>query len=274
MIGVNIAEEKKEKAGNIAKDDANLLAGIFHAPSGEPKNKEHRDEKPKTVEELQRELEQTKADLKKANDGYSGSTREANRLREELESIKQQIKQAESPKQPSDLFEALGINKDEFVFDQDEAVKNPNSDSGRVLRAMMAIEAARLYEKQQKAKELEMSEKEIQREFNEQKQSLMKEYNLTEDQFNDWIEKQGKNVRLDLKTAWIITHQEELDKKRMENVIKELRKKQLEQRSVLDNLPPNLIGIKGSEGRDPSGIFMDSIKKSGGFDITSLGEEK
>jgi DNA repair exonuclease SbcCD ATPase subunit len=268
-----MVKEKAMESGNIA-NDAGSIEEFFSSlgnETQETKNDEHSEAKLPTVEELQKQMEQLKTDLKKAQDGYSGSSREAKRLQEELISVKQQIKSTENSKQPSDIFEALGIDKENFVFDQDEAIKNPNSDSGRVQRAYIAVEAARLFERQQKAKENEMYEKDIQKQFDSEKQALMKEYNLTEEQFNDWVEKQGKNLRLDLKTAWAITHQEELDKKRMENAIKEWRKKQMEQRSGLDNLPPTLIGIKGSEGRDPSGVFMDSIKTGGGFDITKLG---
>ncbi len=271
-----MAEQKEDVSGNVSGADAGTLEEFFESLGQKESKSDEHQETPKTAEELQKELEQLKIAVKSAKAGQSGSQKEYLKLKAELDETKQELSKLknDNPKQPQDLFEALGIDKDEFIFNPDD-LKNPNSDSSRYMRGMAAIEAAKMIEKHRELSEKQSSEQNLSKQFADEKEYLMKQYNLTEEQFNEWIATDSvKNLKLDLKTAWSITHQEELDKKRIENALKEYYKKKMEQKSQLDNLPPFLVGVKGSNVRDAGGSFINSIKESSGFDITKIGEKK
>lgn len=269
-----MAEANTQEVNGNA-ESAGTLEDFFASLEPNKKSDEHPDA-PKTAEELQKEVEQLKVAAKNAKAGQSGTHKEYLRLQAELDEAKQELGKYknDTPKQPADIFEALSINKDEFVFNPED-LKNPSSDSSRYMRAMVAMETIRVNEKQRELTEKQSNEQNLSKQFADEKKYLMKEYNLTEEQFNEWITTDSvKNLKLDLKTAWSITHQEELDKKRIENALKEYYKKKMEQKSQLDNLPPFLVGIKGSNTRDPSGAFINSIKESAGFNISNLGDKK
>lgn len=57
-------------------------------------------------------------------------------------------KQQEEENIPKDLYEAVGVDKDNFIFDFEEAISDPNSDSGRMMKAMNAMTFAPVLEKQ------------------------------------------------------------------------------------------------------------------------------
>lgn len=59
-----------------------------------------------------------------------------------------QVKAQEEQNAPKNIFDAVGVEEDDFVFDPDEAVTNPNSDSGKVFRGMMLMTVGPLLEKQ------------------------------------------------------------------------------------------------------------------------------
>jgi hypothetical protein len=93
------------------------------------------------------------------NDQLASEIRE---LRESVDSIKNNVA---PKKQPKDLKEALGLPED-FVPDMDEAIRNPDSDSGRYLRAMIKIEANREAEGIVRAQTTKEKEKKFREEFN------------------------------------------------------------------------------------------------------------
>lgn len=150
-----------------------------------PRDKE---EKKGSEEDLRKELET----LKKR---YSDSSREAKRLKEELDQVKsllpllQSIKEKgsasegitdffqQSGKAQKNLKEELGLPED-FVFDPEEAINNPNSDSAKVLNALVE---SRVTEKLNAFRE----EQERMARMMAEEQEIKRKFNLTDEQFKE-----------------------------------------------------------------------------------------
>lgn len=264
-----LGEEQMPGGKSLAGFDSELPIGISSVKldRGESESEEEGDSKEPTVAELKQRMGELEKKLEAANAGYSGSSAEARRLRAELDDLKNQVvSRKENEEAPKDLFEALGIDKENFVMDWDDAIKNPNSDSYRFYHAQIALEAARQVKRLQEENERQKSTQELQKQFDDEKKALMKEYNLTEEQFEDWLEKKGKNVRLNLHNAYLLTNQEKF----VENAVKKLREQKTVQSRAVQGLPKTIASQKGGQRPSASQVFQDAIAKSRGVDLSRL----
>jgi len=228
-------------------------------------------ESDKTITDLKQQIEKLNADLKAANSGYSGSSAEARRLRAELDDLRNELKEQIANRKaneeaPKDIFEALGINKDSFVMDLDEALKNPESDSYKVYHAQIALEAARQIRRERERTLAEQSQTQLAAQFEKEKRELMKENGWTEDEFNDWLNTKAKDVRLTLKNAYLLTNQDKM----VENAIKNLRAQKIGQTEALKKTPPTMAGQRGGQRPSASQTFLDAVSKVQGVDLSRL----
>ena len=153
------------------------------------------DDKGKTAEPPEEDLKKQLETLKKR---YSDSSREAKRLKQELDQIKsllpllQSIRNEGSAsegitsffqkggKAQQNLKQELGLPED-FVFDPDEAINNPNSDSAKVLNALVE---SRVTEKLNAFK----AEQERMARAIAEEQEVKKRFKLTDEQYQEIME--------------------------------------------------------------------------------------
>ena len=146
-----------------------------------------------------------------------------------------QEKPVEQKATPKSIEEALGLPED-FVYDEAEAVKDPNSDSGRYLNARIAIQARRM----QEAQDAKNREIEAERDFNMQKQNLMQKYNLDENKYAEFEQKM-ESYNLTLEDMFLILNRSALS----ENISRSTAKQFTNQRAHMANFTPNLTGRGG-----------------------------
>jgi len=270
---LSLADDKQMPTGgerSLAGFDGVLPIGIDSVEL-KPKKEPEAEEGKETVAELQQRIKKLESDLKAANSGYSGSSAEARRLRAELDDLRDEVKEQiatrkENEKTPKDLFEALGIEKDSFVMDLDEALKNPESDSYKVYHAQIALEAARQIRLERERAYTEQNQSELARQFESEKQELMKENNWTDEDFEEWLNTKGKDVRLTLKNAFLLTNQNKI----VENAIKNMRAQKTEQTGAVKRIPPTMASQRGGQRPSASQTFQDAISKVQGVDLSRL----
>jgi hypothetical protein len=125
---------------------------------------------------------------------YEASSTEGQRLAKENERLAKQLEDAKngssnSP-QPKNIKEFLKLG-DDFVYDTQEAIDDPESDSGKYRKAELALEVHR---QSQEQKNLDNREA-LANVQAEQKQALMKKFRLSE---SDWEKFQDKVANSDI----------------------------------------------------------------------------
>ena len=94
-------------------------------------------------------------------------------------------KEEQQASNPRELF---GLDK-EFVFDMDDALDNPNSDSASVMNNWITTVANSIVEDKVKQIEAQQQEANKQAELKTRQQQFMQEKNWTKDQFDNWMGK-------------------------------------------------------------------------------------
>lgn len=160
--------------------------------------------------ELSDHIKKLEDELAKAKGGYSGATKQSKKLEEEVKLLRSQLDEVRNSgngneKKPGDLYEALGIDKDTFVMDIDEAFRDKNSDSAKVLNAYTAAMSRQQAQELLKQLGKERNEETQREKFEREKVELMKETGMTEDEFDEWIEKASK-VPASLKNLYMLTN--------------------------------------------------------------------
>ena len=215
-------------------------------------------------------------DLENLKKRYDASSKEAKRLHEELkklENLKEYAPLIDALRQdpeavdmikdrltgaasPQSIKDKLGLG-DDFVMDIDEAVNNPESDSAKVLEAMVSSKA-----------ESVVNQKEAIRQAQAEEQRMIKEFQaktkMSNEELEDLIE-WSKNEKLTLEHLYLLRN---LDKRDREILQRSAEERNRQARKVR-NLPPSLAG-KG-ESREVSQVdkVFEGIlaAQSGGIEI-------
>jgi len=156
-------------------------------------------------------------------------------LSQNLQSRNQQPPQEEKPA-PKNLKEALGLPED-FVYDEAEAVDDPESDSGRYLNARIAIQAKRL----QITEDEKRMQKKGEEQYSEQKKTLMEKYKLDEAGYAKF-EKQMADREFTLEDMFLTINRQQY----AENVSRSTAKQFSNQRERVSSYIPSLAGSSGA----------------------------
>ena len=218
------------------------------------------------------------------NDGwekrYKDSSREAQRLHSELNELKPFVPVLEAMKNDSGLvshvrnyFEnggspddsitgRLGLDED-FVYDQQEAVTDPNSDSAKVFNAYVQnavehrVQGAISEEKQKNMQIMKETEKQ------QEERDFRVKHGLSEEQFQDFVGK-AQSHTLTLDDAYYLVNRGEANA----NVAQETKKDMLNQMKGVRDIPTsasNANSTKVEQSQD-SQIFDSLLGSDGNLD--------
>ena len=246
--------------GKVVVDD---LFEVEDEPTAKPNAKP---EGEGSIGELKSKISTLEEELVKAKGGYSGSTKEVQRLQSKIEDLENVVQGKLAAAQPKSVYEALGIDKENFVMDVDEALRDGNSDSGKVLGAYVGsmintgIKNAlgQIAESSTKNEKVET--------FKREKAELMKQNNWTDEQFNDWFEN-ARNVPASLQNLFLITNSQDVISRAAQNK----NNMNAAQRNSIKSLP-DLFGQSGSPGKINinDAIFNAISRGDSDIDLNSL----
>lgn len=211
---------------------------------------------------------------------YKDSSREAQRLHSELNELKPFVPVLEAMKNDSGLvshvrnyFEnggspddsitgRLGLDED-FVYDQQEAVTDPNSDSAKVFNAYVQnaveqrVQGAISEEKQKNMQIMKETEKQ------QEERDFRVKHGLSEEQFQEFVSK-AQNHTLTLDDAYYLVNRGEANA----NVAQETKKDMLNQMKGVRDIPTsasNANSAQVEQSRD-SQIFDSLLGSDGNLD--------
>jgi len=187
------------------------------------------------------ELESKIADIDNISKRYSDSSREGVRLAQENADLKAKLEKTTNP-QPKDVFELLGIDKENFLYDADEAVKNKNSDSARVLKATQALEVYRQREEIKKELKEEILGQMRAGDAAKEEKAFRGKFGYTDDkkweQFKEYIQE----TPFSLEAAHLLFTLKDRD----ENMIKSIMSEVSTHKNKLNNMPDSLSNVNSN----------------------------
>lgn len=185
--------EDKELQDFFSDNNTTLKSGL---PEKEPV---------KTEQAEGEDVEALKKRLTNLQNQYEASSKEGKRLAAKLKEIEPLMPLINEMNNNEDVFNAVkntlqgkpttqgdsqGLElPDDFVLDTDEALRNPNSDSAKFLRAFIRNEAKTVAQSETNKIQESLSNRDRRSEIDRQKAELMETYGLDEDGFNEFMAK-------------------------------------------------------------------------------------
>jgi len=172
-------------------------------------------EEPVKTEQVDGEsVEDLKKRLTNLQNQYEASSKEGKRLAAKLKEIEPLMPLIDEMNNNEDVFDAVRntlqgkpVAKDnpkglelpeDFVLDTDEALRNPNSDSAKYLRAFIQNEAKSVAQNETSKIQDSLKNRDRRSEIDKQKAELMDTYGLDENSFNEFMAKvKGQKITLD-----------------------------------------------------------------------------
>ncbi len=240
---------------------------------------------------LKKIIAQQKEQLSAANNGYGGASKEAMKLQSELAELKAQFstltgtqqleQQKQVQKKDVDVFELTGVNKEEFVLDLDSAIKEPDSDSGKVLNAMIMKSAAVIAKRMLDEKEKISEENRRLSEFEREKQLFIERRGWTDQQFNEWYGTLSKTpITLDRLFAITAGPENQFQQQgiqppiqhRVPTFYEQVTNSQKKQQAIASNNFPNVAGsMNGSAGASIADLVFNSVMSNpDGVDLRKM----
>ena len=248
------AQEAVFGSGSFFEDLDNQVNGVI-TEAGEPKMEtRHNPVDPRqqssTEQPGSEALTDEVARLKKR---YGDSTREAQRMKAELDELKPFVPVLDAMKNDSGLVEhvrtylsgeqapqtikdQLGIDED-FVFDSDEAFNNPNSDSAKLMdhyvsRAVSSKMQASLNQQHQEAQAQAKEANRLKEEA-----AFKANHNMSDEDFGKMVEA-AKGHTLTLEDIHLLLNRDQMNGKVADNA----RGEMLEQMKNVQNMPTSISG--------------------------------
>ena len=213
---------------------------------------------------------------------YEDSSREAVRLADQYKSVEPFVPVLEAMKNDSGLVdhvknylvnggqpeksiqEHLGLDED-FAFDQQEAMTDPNSDSAKLMNAQVdKVVQARvgqiLHAEKQNAQKInaEKSRQQVEKDFQEKK-------GMSDEQFNEFKER-AKNHILTLEDVDYLLNRDQANA----NVVQHTKTDMLNQMKNVRNIPTTASGANSrAQDIDPNNAVFDTILGTDG-DLDNL----
>ena len=215
---------------------------------------------------------------------FGDSTREARRLKEERDALKQQVKQMEpysplvelmqkdgkllnmvkeyvqhggnvTPEQPVSVKDQLNLPED-FVFDGDEAVSDPESLSAKVLNAMVEQQAAKIAEDKVRSFEQRQSDKARTAQLERERQQFQQRNNLSDAQMQE-LENFAEQHTITYDDVWAIKNRQERDRNMQTHEIQE--RKQQQQRNAQRAQSLSDVGGGKSTVQNPNDMAVNAV---------------
>jgi len=203
---------------------------------------------------------------------YKDSSREATRIRGELDNLKPFVPLLDVMKKDHGLVdhvrgylenggapaktvkEELGLDED-FIYDQDEALSDPDSDSAKVFNAhvdkMVQGKLAQTMQAQQQAVARDQQK-------NKRKQEavdFIKKHNLSQEQFMDFVA-EAKKRPLSLDDAFYVINKDKANA----NVARSTKDDMLNQMKAVRDMPTSASGVNSPKAeRSPDDQIFDSL---------------
>ena len=212
---------------------------------------------------------------------YSDSTREAQRLNAEmrnlqplkplLEVMKKDPKlipyirdYLESGGKPDKTVQSKLQLDEDFIFDPQEAVTNPDSDSARVMNHMVNQQVEQRMKKHITAERKRIGNSQAKKRMHLMERDFIKRHNLTEEQYKEFAVK-ARDHRMTLDDAYYLVNRDKVQK----NVANASREDTLQQMKNVRDIPTTQAGSNnaGEVKKSQSDEILDVLKDlDGGVD--------
>ena len=200
---------------------------------------------------------------------YKDSSREAQKMHNELSGLKPFVPVLNAMKNdsglvdhvrgylenggapPKSITESLGLDE-EFVFDPDDAVKNPDSDSAKVFERSVDTIVNDKVNKLLHHQQAQNNEAAAERARLAEEAEFKKANNMTDDQFSSMMEKADKHV-MTLDDLHLLVNKDQVKA----NTATATKKDMVQQMKNVRNIPTSASGANSAKGSDKS--FEDSV---------------
>ena len=225
------------------------------------------------------EVGKLREELETVKKRYGDSSREAKELRRRLDDLEQYeayvpilramredpglIQHVRSYLQgndtPTSIREGLDLPED-FVFDPDEAVRNPNSDSGKVLETMINKSVERRLKQYSSVQDEARRREDADRVRRDTISKFQESNKLTDEEMGDLIDF-SKQHTLTMEDIYYLKNRQKREEEIAKKVVEEMNK----QRGRMANTPRTLSTVgKSGEPADLDKLVLDQIKKATG----------
>mgnify|MGYP003136459404 CR=1 FL=1 len=186
---------------------------------------------------------------------YKDSSREATRIRGELDNLKPFVPLLDVMKKDHGLVdhvrgylenggapaknvkEELGLGED-FIYDQDEALSDPDSDSAKVFNAHVDKMVQGKLNQSMQAQQQAAQRNQLKDKRKKEAVEFIKKHNLSQEQFMDFVEK-AKQRPLSLEDAYYVINKD----KAAANVAKSTKDDMLNQMKAVREMPTSASGV-------------------------------
>jgi len=167
-------------------------------------------------------------------------------------------KQEKVARNPMALIkEELGLS-DDFIMDMEDATNDPSSDSAKVLRGMIRLEAKGLVNENNERLSKETSEQVRKSKIDQEKKELKKRYNLSDSDISE-LDEWANNNELTYDMLFQLKNLGSRDK----NVISKILNDKTSQREKMGMLPKSLGSTSSSsEAQSDDDVIFEAIKKT------------
>ena len=261
--------EALEDNVNSAIQDNNILAEVTQAPSSGPQEVTHAPSEQGTEGTIDWEKR------------YKDSTREAQRMNQELQTLKPYVPVLNAMKKDTGLVEhvrdylreggapakslpeRLGLDED-FQFNADE-LSDPNSDSSKLLNAQVDTQVQQRLGRVMAAERQNMQKAQANQKRVEEAADFQKRHNMTPEQFQAMMGEAGKR-RITLDDIYHLLNKDKVS----QNVANNTKDDMLKQMKNVRNIPTSASGTNSAQVQSsPDSDVFDKVIGSDG-DVDNL----
>lgn len=163
---------------------------------------------------------------------------------------------------PKSLQEQLGLD-DTFVFDMNEAMSTPDSDSAKVLNQMVNATVERRVAQAVDNEKSKVTENRRVAQLNQERDEFMKNHNMSTEQFKDFNDRINKHV-MTFEDMYLILNRD----RATQNMAQNTRNAYAQQVESVRSRPQTASGTNsnGSSVKSEDDAIFDSLLGSGGTD--------
>ena len=211
---------------------------------------------------IKKDEEALALELENLNKRYEGTGKEAKRLaalvKEQGERIKEQDETLSMFKDVLDeMIQKETKSNDvklpeDFIFDADEALKKPDSDSGKAFKRYLQAEIDKGVSDKLKARDTQADQEKKKERFDREIDELRKDFGLSDDEVDDFI-KDMKGTEINAKLFFKMLYPEKIKSKKDNNELEEKINQLLKAKKEPDDLDPKKIAEK--EKNESQAVF-------------------
>ena len=280
-------EESVETAQQVAEDAVFGSPDSFFESLDNDVNGNILDNEPEQVTPLQEDSNTAGADVEQVSPGnevenlkkrYGDSTREAQRMKAELDELKPYVPVLDAMKKDSDLVEhvkgyfkgneknlkeSLKLDED-FRFDTDDLIENPNSESRKVFNAMVDGVVKERTNKMLNDEKVVQGKKAHAMNIRKQAEEFRQRNNLTKEQMGNFLhdaEQRFKSGYLSFDDMYSLLHRDSVN----QNVASATKEDMLAQMKNVRNIPTSQGNANSaSENKSPDDDIFDALNSVDG----------